>query len=180
MKNFFLVIGIILFFISCSGGDDSTVDEIIPQTPSIIVDKTSVNFEDTMVSKSSSAASILVESKNVNSTVEISVTDGFEISSDNLRLLVENKNSTIPLQPLDLRSVFKFKSPLWGYIANDPGHAFRLKETAKIKQIKADKTLGSNTKSLNIMGQQGWELISSPTGVGRPVSSIGAPDLSDE
>ena len=37
-----------------------------------------------MVSKSSSAASILVESKNVNSTVEISVTDGFEISSDNL------------------------------------------------------------------------------------------------
>ncbi len=84
MKNFFLVIGIILFFISCSGGDDSTVDEIIPQTPSIIVDKTSVNFEDTMVSKSSSAASILVESKNVNSTVEISVTDGFEISSDNL------------------------------------------------------------------------------------------------
>ena len=84
MKKFFLVIGIILFFISCSGGDDSTVDEIIPQTPSIIVDKTSLNFEDTMVSKSSSAASILVESKNVNSTVEISVTDGFEISSDNL------------------------------------------------------------------------------------------------
>ena len=87
MKNFFLVIGIILFFISCSGGDDSTVDEIIPQTPSIIVDKTSVNFEDTMVSKSSSAASILVESKNVNSTVEISVTDGFEISSDNLNFV---------------------------------------------------------------------------------------------
>ena len=84
MKKFFLVIGIILFFISCSGGDDSTVDEIIPQTPSIIVDKTSLNFEDTMVSKSSSAESILVESKNVNSTVEISVTDGFEISSDNL------------------------------------------------------------------------------------------------
>ena len=49
-----------------------------------MVDKTSLNFEDTMVSKSSSAASILVESKNVNSTVEISVTDGFEISSDNL------------------------------------------------------------------------------------------------
>ena len=84
MKKFFLVIGIILFFISCSGGDDSTVDEIIPQIPSILVDKTSLNFEDTMVSKSSSAASILVESKNVNSTVEISVTDGFEISTDNL------------------------------------------------------------------------------------------------
>ena len=100
MKKFFLVIGIILFFISCSGGDDSTVDEIIPQTPSIIVDKTSVNFEDTMVSKSSSAASILVESKNVNSTVEISVTDGFEISSDNLNFgnsltIDANKSKTV-------------------------------------------------------------------------------------
>ena len=100
MKNFFLVIGIILFFISCSGGDDSTVDEIIPQTPSIIVDKTSLNFEDTMVSKSSSAASILVESKNVNSTVEISVTDGFEISSDNLNFgnsltIDANKSKTV-------------------------------------------------------------------------------------
>ncbi len=84
MKKFFLVIGIILFFISCSGGDESSDDIVIPDTPSIIVDKTSLNFDDTMVSKSSSASSILVESKNVNSSVEIIVTDGFEISSDNL------------------------------------------------------------------------------------------------
>ena len=41
-------------------------------------------------------------------------------------------------------------------------HAFRLKENAKIKQIKADETQSDNTKSLNIMGQQGWELISTP------------------
>ena len=33
-------------------------------------------------------------------------------------------------------------------------HAFKLKETAKIKQIKADKTL-PNTKSLNIAILQG-------------------------
>ena len=46
-------------------------------------------------------------------------------------------------------------------------YAFKSKETSRIKQIKADKTQGPNTKSLNIMGQQGWELISSPTGVGR-------------
>ena len=46
-------------------------------------------------------------------------------------------------------------------------HAFRLKENAKIKQIKADETQSDNTKSLNIMGQQGWELISSPSGIGR-------------
>ena len=41
-------------------------------------------------------------------------------------------------------------------------HTFRLKENAKIKQIKDDETQSDNTKSLNIMGQQGWELISTP------------------
>ena len=41
-------------------------------------------------------------------------------------------------------------------------HTFRLKENAKIKQIKDDETHSDNTKSLNIMGQQGWELISTP------------------
>ena len=41
-------------------------------------------------------------------------------------------------------------------------YAFKSKETSRIKQIKADKTQGPNTKSLNIMGQQGWELISTP------------------
>ena len=46
-------------------------------------------------------------------------------------------------------------------------YAFKSKETSRIKQIKADKTQGPNTKSLNIMGQQGWELISSPSGIGR-------------
>lgn len=41
-------------------------------------------------------------------------------------------------------------------------YAFKLKETPKIKKIKSDKTQGSKTQSLNIMGQFGWELISTP------------------
>ena len=36
------------------------------------------------------------------------------------------------------------------------------KETTKIKQIKLDKTIGPISKNLNIMGQHGWELISTP------------------
>ena len=36
------------------------------------------------------------------------------------------------------------------------------KETAKIKQIKLDKKIGPKSKNLNIMGQHGWELISTP------------------
>ena len=82
-KLFMLLITVILLT-SCGGSDDSSNDEIIAEIPSIIVDKTSISFDDTMVSKSSSTSSILIESKNISSTVEISVTDGFEISSDNL------------------------------------------------------------------------------------------------
>ena len=48
---------------ACGGSDDSTSDEIIPEIPSIIVDKTSISFDDTMVSKSSSTISVLVERK---------------------------------------------------------------------------------------------------------------------
>ena len=36
------------------------------------------------------------------------------------------------------------------------------KETPKIKQIKLDKKLGPKSVNLNIMGQHGWELISTP------------------
>ena len=46
-------------------------------------------------------------------------------------------------------------------------YSFRLKENPKIKKIKADATQGSTMQSLNIMGQHGWELISSPSGVGK-------------
>lgn len=49
------------------------------------------------------------------------------LSSNTLSINFKNKKGTKPLEPLDLRSVFKFKYPLWGYIANDPGHAFGLK-----------------------------------------------------
>ena len=83
-SNFFISLLTVVLLISCGGSDDSSSDEILAEVPSIIVDKTSISFDDTMVSKSSSTSSILVESKNVNSSVEIIVTDGFEISSDNL------------------------------------------------------------------------------------------------
>ena len=36
------------------------------------------------------------------------------------------------------------------------------KGNTKIKQIKSNKKLGPKSKVLNIMGQHGWELISTP------------------
>tara|TARA_B100000963_G_C22625457_1_gene672092 strand:+ start:152 stop:367 length:216 start_codon:yes stop_codon:yes gene_type:complete len=37
-----------------------------------------------------------------------------------------------------------------------------IKGNAKIKKIKSNKKLGPKSKLLNIMGQEGWELISTP------------------
>ena len=79
-----MVIILIFFIIGCDGGDENGNDPVIPQNPAIIVDKTSISFDDTMVSKSSSASSILIESKNVDSGLNISSSDGFEISFNNL------------------------------------------------------------------------------------------------
>ena len=71
--------------LSCSSGDDSTQDEVVtPQNPAIIVDKTSISFNNTMVTKSSNSITLLVESKNVDTALSLSVSEGFEMSIDNL------------------------------------------------------------------------------------------------
>ena len=82
--KFFMLLITFVMLTACGGSDDSSSDEIIPEIPSIIVDKTSISFDDTMVSKSSSTISVLVESKNVTSALKIDCPEGFEISFDNL------------------------------------------------------------------------------------------------
>ena len=82
--KFFILFITFLLFNACGGGDDSSINEVIPETPSILVDKTSLSFDDTMVSKSSSTISVFVESKNVNSALKIDSPEGFEISFNNL------------------------------------------------------------------------------------------------
>ena len=96
---------------ACGGSDDSSSDEIIPEIPSIIVDKTSISFDDTMVSKSSSTISVLVESKNVTSALKIDCPEGFEISFDNLNfensLTIEaNQSKTVHVRfsPIKIQS----------------------------------------------------------------------------
>ena len=82
--RFRLFILLILLLLTACGGDDSSMDEIIPEIPSILVGKTSLSFDDTMVSKSSSTISVFVESKNVTSALKIDSPEGFEISFNNL------------------------------------------------------------------------------------------------
>ena len=85
MRKFFLKFGLIFLVLSCGGGDESSTNEVIPpQTPTITVDKTSISFDDTMITKSSTTASVFIQSKNVESAVNVTSTEGFEISVNNL------------------------------------------------------------------------------------------------
>ena len=47
--KFFMLLLTFVMLTACGGSDDSSSDEIIPEIPSIIVDKTSISFDDTMV-----------------------------------------------------------------------------------------------------------------------------------
>ena len=85
MRKIFLKFGLIFLVLSCGGGDESSSDVVIPpDLPSISVDKTSITFDDTMVTKSSTTASVFIQSKNIESAVNISSSEGFEISLNNL------------------------------------------------------------------------------------------------
>ena len=85
MRKFFLKFGLIFLVLSCGGGDESSNDVVIPpDLPSISVDKTSITFDDTMITKSSTTASVFIQSKNVESAVNVISSEGFEISVNNL------------------------------------------------------------------------------------------------
>lgn len=51
----------------------------------------------------------------------------YSLFTDNNGISFKQKDIMNPLQPLDLRSSLNKYNPLLGYISNDPGHAFRLK-----------------------------------------------------
>ena len=85
MRKIFLKFGLIFLVLSCGGGDESSNDVVIPlDLPLISVDKTSIAFDDTMITKSSNTASVFIQSKNVESSVNVTSSEGFEISVNNL------------------------------------------------------------------------------------------------
>ena len=84
IKRPHLIFSFIFLILSC-GGDESSTNEVIPpQIPTITVDKTSISFDDTMITKSSTTASVFIQSKNVESAVNVTSSEGFEISVNNL------------------------------------------------------------------------------------------------
>lgn len=85
MRNKPIIVFIFIFLTLSCGGDESSSNEVIPpQIPTITVDKTSISFDDTMITKSSTTASVFIQSKNVESSVNVTSSEGFEISVNNL------------------------------------------------------------------------------------------------
>ena len=54
----------------------------------------------------------------------------------------------------------KFEYVVFSGIQEVEEFASSLPRNTKIKKILIDKTLGPSSKALNIMGQEGWELVS--------------------
>ena len=96
----------LLIIISC-GGEESSNDVVIPDLPSINVDKTSIIFDDTMVSKSSSSSSVFINSKNLSTNLNITSSDFFEISSNNLDF-----GNSITLEANQSKTIYVRFSPL--------------------------------------------------------------------
>ena len=68
---------------SCSKNDSADSNNIDSDLPYISTNINSILFEDTMITKSSTTKSIIISSKNINSNINISVSDEFELSTDN-------------------------------------------------------------------------------------------------
>ena len=51
----------------------------------------------------------------------------YKIREDNYNIFFDNQKGVKALEALDLRSIVNNKYPFWGYIANHPGHAVKVK-----------------------------------------------------
>tara|TARA_B110000008_G_scaffold137198_1_gene139170 strand:+ start:992 stop:2353 length:1362 start_codon:yes stop_codon:yes gene_type:complete len=109
MKNFNLILiaQIILFVVtSCSKNDSADSNNIDSDLPYISTNINSILFEDTMITKSSTTKSIIISSKNINSNINISVSDEFELSTDNTTF-----GKTLSISPKDYINIYVRFSP---------------------------------------------------------------------
>ena len=137
-KNYISLIVILILLACNSGSDDSVKDEIITNTPTIIVDKTSIIFDNTMVSKSSASSFVMVESINVNSPLKISSISPFEISFDNI-----NFHNSLSLDANESKSLYVRFSPTQAQtysgtveIQNDQAQDVKINLTGQGTQLK--------------------------------------------
>ena len=93
--------------IACSKSDSADNDNVIEnQSPTLNIDKSLIQFDNTMISKSSMAATFSVQSQNLNSEISLSVGDNFEISDDN-----SDFKKSLTVQPNQNKTLYVRFSP---------------------------------------------------------------------
>ena len=102
-----IILFILLTFIACSKSDSADNDNVIDnQSPTLNIDKSLIQFDNTMISKSSVAATFSVQSQNLNSEISLSVGDNFEISDDN-----SDFKKSLTVQPNQNKTLYVRFSP---------------------------------------------------------------------
>ena len=80
-SSILVILALVFVYCSKDGGDSG--GENIPNK-SIIVNPSSIDFSDTMITKNSAAQTVNVNPNNLDSDITITITGDFEISSDNI------------------------------------------------------------------------------------------------
>ncbi|PDH46816.1 MAG: hypothetical protein CND26_03965, partial [Bacteroidetes bacterium MED-G13] len=100
-------------FLACGSNSESSHSEPENSNPSLSSNRTSLSFEDTMVSLTSESKLITLTSSNLNSDVLIDVANDFEVSSDNTNFF-----SSLAISPSANMSLYVRFSP------TDTGNSF--------------------------------------------------------
>ena len=102
-----IILFVLLTVVACSKSDSADNDNVIDnQSPTLNIDKSLIQFDNTMISKSSMAATFSVQSQNLNSEISLSVGDNFEISDDN-----SDFKKSLTVQPNQNKTLYVRFSP---------------------------------------------------------------------
>ena len=102
-----------LLFLACGSSSESPSTEPENLIPSLTSNRSSLSFEDTMVSLKSESKLIVLTSSNLNSDLLIDVADDFEVSNDNTNFF-----SSLTISPSSSMNLYVRFSP------TDTGNSF--------------------------------------------------------
>ena len=102
-----------LLFLACGSSSESPSTEPENLIPSLTSNRSSLSFEDTMVSLKSESKLIILTSSNLSSDILIDVADDFEVSNDNTNFF-----SSLTISPSASMNLYVRFSP------TDTGNSF--------------------------------------------------------
>ena len=102
-----------LLFLTCGSNSDTSATDPENINPSLSSNRSSLSFEDTMVSLKSDSKLITLTSSNLSSDILIDVSDDFEVSNDNTNFF-----NSLSISPSATMNLYVRFSPI------DTGNSF--------------------------------------------------------